>query len=104
MCCTGPRTRTSTTGLHRWGTRSAAATEAAPARGRAAPSRRLNGPALPAQILWLKTLINVLFSFGRAAEPEDTLYNWHVWMSILLSASVLPPPRPARGRPLGAGR
>ena len=57
-----------------------------------------------AQILWLKTLINVLFSFGRAAEPEDTLYNWHVWMSILLSASVLPPPRPARGRPLGAGR
>jgi hypothetical protein len=43
---------------------------------------------LPAQILWLKTGINVLFSFGRAAEPTDTLYNWHVWMSILLSASV----------------
>jgi hypothetical protein len=45
---------------------------------------------LPAQILWLKTLINVLFSFGRAAGPADTLYNWQVWMSILLSASVLP--------------
>ena len=44
------------------------------------------------------------FGPAVAAEPEDTLYNWHVWMSILLSASVLPPPRPARGRPLGAGR
>ena len=23
-----------------------------------------------------------------AAEPTDTLYNWHVWVSILLSASI----------------
>jgi hypothetical protein len=43
---------------------------------------------MPAQILWLKTLINLLYSFGRAAQPGDTLYNWHVWMTILLSASV----------------
>jgi hypothetical protein len=41
-----------------------------------------------AQILWLKTLINLLYSFGRAAQPGDALYNWHVWMAILLTTSV----------------
>ena len=41
-----------------------------------------------AQILWLKTLINVLYSFGRAAQPGEALYHWHLWLAILLCASV----------------
>ena len=69
-----------------------------------------------AQILWLKTLINALFSFGRASEPGDALCaslslcqcgvysvvafqlnastlllppdNWHVWMHMILGISV----------------
>ena len=40
------------------------------------------------QILWLKTLINLLYSFGRAAQPGDALHSWHLWMAMLLSASV----------------
>ena len=40
------------------------------------------------QILWLKTLINLLYSFGRAAQPGDALHSWHLWVAMLLSASV----------------
>eukprot|EP01052_Picozoa_sp_SAG31_P002895 SAG31_NODE_105_length_25008_cov_17.439399_8_plen_328_part_00 len=36
-----------------------------------------------AQVLLLKTIINVLFSFGRAVE-----FEWHVWMHLLLGTSV----------------
>ena len=36
-----------------------------------------------AQVLWLKTLVNVLFTFGTAQG-----WNWHVWLHLLLAASV----------------
>ena len=42
-----------------------------------------------AQILWLKTSINALFSFSQAADPSDALYNWQIWMNVLLCISVV---------------
>ena len=35
------------------------------------------------QVLWLKTLINMLFTFGSAQG-----WDWHVWMHVLLAFSV----------------
>ena len=36
------------------------------------------------QVLWLKTLINMLYTFGDARQ-----FDWHVWMHVLLAVSVI---------------
>ena len=36
------------------------------------------------QVLWLKTLVNMLYTFGIGNN-----LNWHVWMHVLLAASVI---------------
>ena len=41
-----------------------------------------------AQILWLKTSINVLFSFSQAAKPSDAVYNWQIWLFVILAVSI----------------
>jgi hypothetical protein len=35
-----------------------------------------------AQVLWLKTAINLIHSFGRSH------FHWHVWMNLVLVMSV----------------
>eukprot|EP01047_Picozoa_sp_COSAG01_P031303 COSAG01_NODE_2216_length_8154_cov_4.207945_7_plen_130_part_00 len=37
-----------------------------------------------AQVLWLKTIINVLYSAGQA----EVISHWHIWMACVLGISV----------------